>query len=47
MTNGKDGFHLTEEEDFFYEGYEDLKELRDEIGPEEFSKITIDVSYNY
>ena len=36
-----------EEQEFFDDGYEGLKELRDEIGPEEFSKITIDVGYNY
>jgi len=36
-----------EERAAFNRGLKSLKELRDELGPEEFSKITIDVGYDY
>lgn len=36
-----------EERAAFDRGLKYLKEFRDEIGPEEFSKITIDVGYDY
>ena len=36
-----------EERKAFDRGLASLKKLRDEMGPEEFSKITIDVGYDY
>ena len=36
-----------EEKEAFDRGLAYLKEIRDELGPEEFSKITIDVGYDY
>ena len=36
-----------EERESFNRGLKYLKEVRDQLGPEEFSKITIDVGYDY
>ena len=36
-----------EERESFNRGLKYLKEIRDEIGPDEFKKITIDVGYDY
>ena len=36
-----------EERNAFNRNLKSLKEIRDEIGPEEFSKISIDVAYDY
>ena len=36
-----------EERESFDRGLKYLKEVRDMLGPEEFSKITIDVGYDY